>query len=121
MKIDSIDSARYLVEANIIKSLEARAVNLAHAMIWHQEFLFPAHEHVFAVCAILIVEVGLLGLLCKRPPCGEARPVLHVLFIASTPVLVTGLKSIFRTDYLAFEECNEGSVFGCQACDLSSV
>ena len=63
MEIDSIDSARYLVEADIVKPFKARAVNFAHAMIWHQEFLFPAHEHVFAVCAILVMEVRVLVLL----------------------------------------------------------
>ena len=63
MEIDSIDSARYLIEADIVKSFKASAVNLAHAMIWHQEFLFPAHEHVFAVCAILVMEVRVLVLL----------------------------------------------------------
>lgn len=113
MEIDSINSARYLIEANIVKSLEARTVDLPHAMIWHQEFLFPAHKHVFAVCTVLIMEVGLLGLLRKRPPCGEACPVLHVLFVASAPVLVTGLEGEFWTDDLAFEESSEGSVFGC--------
>ena len=113
MEIYPIDSASYLVEADIVKSLEARPVYLTHTMIWHQEFLLPAHEHVFAVCAVLIMEVGLLGLLRKRPPGREARPVLHVLFIAGAPVRVPSLKSIFRTDYLTFEKCCECSVFGC--------
>lgn len=121
MEIDSIDSTRYLIEANVVKSLEARTIDLAHSMIWHQEFLFPAHEHVFAVCAVLIMEVRFLGLLRKRPPCGEARPVLHVLFVAGAPVLVTGLEGKFWTDYLAFEESSEGSVFGCEAYDSSLI
>ncbi len=121
MEIDSIDSARYLIKADIVESLEARTINLAHAMIWHQKFLLPAHEHVFAVCAILVVEVGLLGLLRKRAPSGKSSPVLHVLFIAGSPVLVLGLKSVFGTDYLAFEEGSECSVFRCQACNYSLV
>ncbi len=111
MEIDSIDSASYLIEANIVKSLEAGTINLAYAMIWHQKFLFPAHEHVFAVCAVLIMKIRLLGLLRKRPPRGEARPVLHVLFVAGTPVLVTGLEGIFWTDDLTLEESSECSVF----------
>lgn len=113
MEIDSIDSARYLVEADIVKPLEARTVNLAHTMIWHQEFLFPAHEHVFPVCAVFIMEVGLLGLLRKRPPCREARPMLHILFVAGAPVFMTGLEGILWADDLSFEESSEGSVFGC--------
>ena len=113
MEVYAIDSTRYLIEANIIKAFEAGTINFAHAMIWHQEFLFPAHEHVLAVCTVLIMKIGLLGLLRKRPPCGKARPVLHVLFVAGAPVLVTGLEGIFWTDDLAFEESSEGSVFGC--------
>ena len=113
MEIDSIDSARYLIKADIVESLEARTANLPHAVIWYQKFFFPAHEHVLAVCAVLIMEVGLLGLLRKRPPCGEACPVLHVFFVAGAPVLVTGLEGIFWTNDLAFEESSEGSVFGC--------
>ena len=115
MEIDSIDCTQYLIEANIVESLEARTVDLAHSMIWHQEFLFPAHEHILAVCAVFIMEVRFFGLLRKRPPCVEARPVLHILFIAGAPVLVTGLEGIFWTDDLAFEESSQGSVFGCKA------
>ena len=113
MKIDTVDGACHLIEANVVESLEARTIDLAHAVIWHQKFLFPAHEHVFAVCAVLIMKIGLLSLLRKRPPCGEARPVLHVLFVTGTPVLVTGLEGVSWTDNLAFEESSESSVFGC--------
>ena len=121
MEIDPVNSACYLIEANIVKPFEACTIDLTHTMIWHQELLLPAHEHVFAVCAVLIMEVGLLGLLRKRPPSRKARPVLHVFFIASAPVLVAGLEGIFWTNYLTFEEGSECSVFGCKACDCSSV
>ena len=113
MKIDSIDGARDLIEADIVKSLEARTIDLTHAMIWHQEFLLPAHKHVFPVGAILVVEVGLLGLLRKRPPSGKARPVLHVLLVAGAPVLVPSLEGILWTNNFAFEESSECSVFRC--------
>ena len=39
--------------------------------------------------------------------------MLVVLFVAGTPVVVTGLKAIFWTNYLAFEEGSEGSMFAC--------
>ena len=112
MEIDSIDSARHLIEANVVESFETRTTDLAHAVIGHQKFLFPAHEHVFAICAVLVMEIRLLGLPRKRPPGGEARPVLHVLFVAGTPVLMTGLEGVFWTDNLAFEESSESGVFG---------
>ena len=121
MEIDSVNGARYLIEADIVKSFEARTVDLTHAMIWHQEFLFPAHEHVFAVCAVLVMEVRLLGLLCKRPPSGKASPVLHVLLVTGAPVLVPGLEGILRTNDLTFKESSECSVFGCEAYICSSV
>ena len=121
VEVDSIDGAPYLIEADIVKSFEARTVDLAHSMIWHQEFLFPAHEHIFAVCAVLVMEVWLLGLLCKRPPSGKASPVLHVLLVAGAPVLVPGLEGIFWTNDLTFKESSECSVFGCEAYDCSSV
>lgn len=113
VKINSIDCARHLVEANVVKSLEACTIDLAHPVIWHQKLLFPAHKHVFTVCAVLIMEIGLLGLLCKRPPRGEARPVLHVLFVAGAPVIVTGLEGVLWTNNFAFEESSESSVFRC--------
>lgn len=121
MEIDSGDGALYLIEANVVKSLEARTVDLSYAMIWHKEFLLPAHEHIFAVCAVLVMEIGLLGLFCERSPSGKASPVLHVLLVTSAPVLVPGLKGIFWANDLALKESGECSVFGCEACDYSLV
>lgn len=121
MEIDSADGALYLIEANIVESLEARTVDLSYAMIWHQEFLLPAHEHVFAVCAVLVMEIGLLGLLCERSPSLKASPVLHVLLVTSAPVLVPGLEGIFWTNNLTLKESGECSVFGCEAYDYYLV
>lgn len=58
------------------------------------------------------MEIGLLGLLRKRPPCGKARPMLHVLFVAGAPVLMTGLEGIFWADDLTLKESGESGVLG---------
>ena len=121
MEIDSVDDACYLIEADIVESLEARTVNLSHAVIGHQEFLLPAHEHVFTVCAVLVMEIGLLSLLCERSPSGKTSPVLHVLLVTGAPVLVPGLEGIFWTNDLTLKESSECSVFGCETCDYSLV
>ena len=121
MEINAVNGARHLIEANIVESLKTCTIDLAHTMIWHQKFLLPAHEHILAVCAVLVMEVGLLGLLCKRSPCGKASPMLHVFLVAGAPVPMPGLESIFWTNDLSFEERSECSVFGCEACDCWSI
>ena len=121
MEIDPVNGARHLIEADIVKPFKTCTSDLAHAMIWHQEFLLPAHEHILAVCAVLVMEVGLLGLLCKRSPSGKASPVLHIFLVAGAPVLMPGLESILWTDDLTFKERSECSMFGREACDCSSI
>ena len=105
MVINPIDSPLHLVEANIIKPLEARARDLPNPMIRHQKLFLPPHEHVLAVGAVLVVEVWFFGLFGEGPPGGEAGPVLHVFFVTGAPVVVSGLEGVFRADYFAFKEC----------------
>ena len=116
MEINPVDGPRHLVEAYIIKSLEACPADLSHSVVWHQEFLLPSHKHVFPVRAILVVKVRLFRLLRKGPPSGEAAPVLHVFFVAGAPVFVSGLEGVFWSDNFAFEEGGKGCVFGREAC-----
>ena len=105
MEVNPIDRPRHLIEAYVIKPLETRPADLPDPMIWDQELLFPPHEHVLAVRAVLVVEVGLFSLFREGPPGGEAGPVLHVFFVAGAPVVVAGLEGVFGPDYFAFEEC----------------
>ncbi len=63
MEIDSIDGACDLVEAYVVKSLEACAADFSYSVIWNQELLLPSHEHILAVCTVLVMKVGLLCLL----------------------------------------------------------
>lgn len=64
MEIDSINGTCDLIEANVVESLEACTINLPDAVIRHQKLLLPSHEHVFAIRAVLVVEVGFLCLFC---------------------------------------------------------
>lgn len=117
MEVNTIDGACHLVEADVVKSLEACTGNLPDAVIWDQEFLLPSHEHVFTIRAVLIVEVGLLCLFCQGPPGGETGPMLHVLFVAGAPITVTCLEGVLRTNDFAFEESRKGRVFRSKAFD----
>ena len=118
--IDSRDSAMNLIEADVIESLKAGTSDLAYTVIWDQELLFPAHKHVFAIAAILVVKISrLLGLLAHRTPGGEPCPSFHVVFIGGTPVLVARLKGVFWADDLALKACGEGRMFRSQACSRS--
>ena len=103
MEINPTNSPMHLVEADIIKPLEARARDLSYAMVRHQKVLLPAHEDVLALRPILAVEVGPLGLVLERPPGREARPVLHVGFVGGSPRGVACLEGVFAADDLAFE------------------
>lgn len=120
MEVDPIDRTQHLIEANVVESLKTCAIDLAYTMVRHQELLFPTHEHVFPVRAILVVEVRLLRLFRQRPPSWEACPVLHVLLVAGTPIIVSGLEGVFGPDDLAFEKGSQGCVFGSEACVRSA-
>lgn len=116
MEVNSINSPSDLVEAYIIEALETRAADFTDTVIWYQEFLFPTHEHIFTIRAVLVVKVGLFRLFCQGPPSREACPVLHVFFVAGSPVIVTGLECVLGADYLAFKESCKSCVFGSEPC-----
>ncbi len=103
MKIDATNSTSDLVEADVVKPLEAGAGDGADAVVRHEEVLLPAHEDVLALGEVLVVEIGLFRLLGQRPPGGELRPVLHVGFLRRAPGFVLGLEGVLGADDLAFE------------------
>ena len=104
MEIDTIDIARNLIKADVVKPLKTRARDLADAVIGHKEGFLPAHEDVFALGEVFVMEVGFLGLFGEGPPGGEAGPVLHVGFVGRAPGGVAGLEGVFGADDFAFEE-----------------
>lgn len=110
MKINPADIARDLIEADVIKPFEAGARDLAHAMVGHEEGFLPAHEDVFALHGVVVVEVWFLGLFGHGSPGGEAGPVLHVGFVGGTPGGVARLEGVFGADDFAGEVGGEGWV-----------
>lgn len=103
MEVNPADIAADLIKADIIKAFETRAVDLTHAMVRDQEGFFPAHEDVFSLREVLVVEIGLFGLFAQLPPCGKPVPVLHVGFVGCAPGGVAGLEGVFGADYFAVE------------------
>lgn len=103
MKVDPAHGPRHLVETDIVKALEAGAHNLAHAVVGHEKRFLPAHEDVFALRVVLVLEIWLLGLFGQGAPGGEAAPVLHVGLVGGAPGGVAGLEGVFGADDLAFE------------------
>lgn len=110
MKVDAANSARNLVEADVIEALKTGAGDGPHPVVGHQEILLPSHENVFPLSKVLIAEIRSLGLLCEGPPRGKAAPVLHVHLLVGTPFWMLGLEGVLRSDYLAFKICCEGWV-----------
>lgn len=62
MEVYSTDGPRDLVEADVIKSFKASAIDARHSMIRYKEVFFPSHEQVFSVRVILVAKVWLPGL-----------------------------------------------------------
>ena len=103
MEINPTNSPIDLIETDIVKPLEAGAQDLAHPVVGHQEGFLPAHEDVFALRKVLVVEVWLLRLVFEGPPGGEARPVLHVGLVGGAPGGVPRLEGVLSADDLALE------------------
>ena len=120
MVVYPCNGAMNLIEADVVKALKAGTSDLAHAVVRYQKFLLPAHEHVFAIAAILVVEVGrLLGLLAHRTPGWKARPSFHVVFVGGSPIFVACLEGVFRADDLSFKACSKGRVLRRKPCTKS--
>jgi len=103
MEVNPAHGPCHLIETDIVKSLETGAHDLTHAVVRHQKRLFPAHEDVFALRVVLVVEVWFLGRFGQRAPGGKAGPVLHVGFVGGAPGCVAGLEGVFGADDFAFE------------------
>lgn len=113
MEVDPAHGPVDLVEADVVEALEAGADDVAHAVVGDQERLFPAHEDVFALVEVRVVEFGVLGLLSEGPEGGEARPVLHVGSVRGAPFFVVSAEGVFGADDLAFEvSCQGGVILG---------
>jgi iron-sulfur cluster repair protein YtfE (RIC family) len=57
MKVDALDAARDLVETDVVETLKRCATDGSHAMIRHEEVLFPAHEQMLFLLPVLCDQV----------------------------------------------------------------
>lgn len=105
-----------LVEANVVKSFEARARDCTHPMIGYKEVFLPPHKYVLPLSVVLKAEIRLSGLSGKWSPSREAIPVLHVNLLVRTPFLVSSLEGILGTDDFSFEISGQGWMICSQAC-----
>ena len=105
MKVDPAHFAFQLIEADVIKSLEARTGDGSHAVIRNQEVFFPAHKDIFPLRNVLNCDASFPGLFVKRSEGAELAPVTHVRLVIGSPVLVKGFKTIFGADDFALEKC----------------
>ena len=112
MEVYSFNSSGNLIEANIIKSFETRAVDRANSMIWHQKVFLPSHKNMFFLHPVLCDKVRARRVLCERFICRESSPVLSVDFLVRSPFGVLRYKGILISDYLSFEvRCKTRVVF----------
>lgn len=119
MEINPAHIARHLIEADVIEPFKTRTQDLAHTMIGHEKRFLPTHEDILALRAVLVVKIRLLGLLCQRPPGGEACPVLHVGFVGGTPRRMASLEGVLGSNNLTFEVGGQGWVIGGESCQKS--
>ena len=121
MEVDATDIARYLVEADVVKSFEAGSRDGADAVVRHQEVLLPPHKNILPLREILVCKIRPLCISSHWPPCIEPIPVLHVDLVVRAPIWVLRLERIFIPDYLAFEVCRERRVVIRQTCIVPSA
>ena len=117
MEVDPTDIATDLVKADVVESLKGCTVDLAHSVVRNKEVFLPAHEDVFSLGEVLVVEMRVILCLSREGAKGwEATPVRHVGVFVSAPVLVVGLEGVFGADNLAFEVGRQGRVVFREAC-----
>ena len=117
MEVYPTNSTSNLVETYVVKALEACSAYFAYTMVRHKEILFPAHENVLALGAVLILEVGIChSAVTKWTPGGKAIPVLHIDPSRCTPILVFRLESVLWSDDFSFKVGRQGWVIFCESC-----
>lgn len=117
MEINPTDTPINLIKTNIVEAFETRARDRLDAVIRHEEIFFPAHEDVLALLIVFEREGRRFGRFGQRAPGREARPVLQVDFFRGAPGRVGGFEEVFGPDDFAFEECGQGWVVVCEACE----
>jgi len=115
MEIDTTYASRNLVEADIIETFEACAINSPDTVVWDEEVFLPPHKDVVPLRKVLVCKILPFCLFGKGSPSLESRPVLHVHLLIGAPFRMFFGKSVFRSDDFAFEVGSQARVVFRQA------
>lgn len=81
MEIYPINTSLYLVEADVIETLETRTVDCAHSVVRNKEVLLPTHENILLLSQVGDMEVALLSLFLVGSERAELGPMLQIDFV----------------------------------------
>ena len=116
MKVDAAYLSLYLVEADVVESLEARVPDGPDPVVGHEEVFLPPHEYVLPLVHVLDRRSRALAhLFLERPKRRELAPVRIVDLLACAPLLVLRDEAVFAADDLALKVCGKGRVVVGQA------
>lgn len=115
MKVNTAHRSLNLIEADVVKPLEASTGDGSHPMVWDKEIFLPSHEHVLALGKVAVGEISSLRLFGKWFPSGETGPVVDIRLLVGAPFLIASLERMFSTDDLSFKECSQGRMIFCKA------
>lgn len=93
----------YLIEADVVESLEARAGDRPDPVIGYEEVFLPPHEDVVPLRPVSESEVWVSGILAERSPRWKSRPVVEICFFGCAPGRVSGYERVLRTDHFSFK------------------
>lgn len=110
MKVDAADFTLNLVEADVVKALEAGTCYGADSVIGDQEVFLPPHKDGFPLSGITDRDGTLSSLLLEWAEGGELGPVAQVNLAVCTPVVMLGVEAVFGPNDLAFKVCRESWV-----------
>jgi hypothetical protein len=115
MEVYTTHGSLDLIEADIVKSLEAGARDGSHPVVGNEEIFLPSHEHVLTLSKVAVCEISALRLFGKWFPSGETGPVMDIRLFVGAPFLIASLERVFSTNDLSFKECSQGRVIFCKA------
>jgi hypothetical protein len=116
MEIDPVNCAMFLIEADVIESLETSTVERAYSVIRDQKFLLPPHEYIVTLRPAGNLDIHFPRVLLVGTESREFGPVLVIYKLCRAPILMLGEKSVFRANQLPFKVGCEGRMVWGQAC-----
>lgn len=104
MEVDTTDGSLYLVEADIVESLETGARDCSNSVVWDEEIFLPSHKYVLMLRKVTKREVCLLRLFGERSPGWKSRPVMYIRLFVGTPFLIASDETVFGANHFTLKE-----------------